>query len=39
VVDDVVASGASILSVILAIQAETGLTVAGVQSIANWNFP
>lgn len=39
VVDDVVASGASILSSIQAIQAETGLTVAGVQSIANWNFP
>jgi orotate phosphoribosyltransferase len=39
VVDDVVASGASVLSVILAIQAETELTVAGVQSIANWNFP
>jgi orotate phosphoribosyltransferase len=39
VVDDVVASGASILSVIQAAQAETGLTVAGIQSIANWNFP
>lgn len=39
VVDDVVASGASILSVIQATQAETGLTVAGIQSIANWNFP
>jgi orotate phosphoribosyltransferase len=39
VVDDVVASGGSTRRAIHAISAETDLTVAGVQSIANWNFP
>jgi orotate phosphoribosyltransferase len=39
VVDDVVASGDSTRRVIRAISAETDLTVAGIQSIANWNFP
>jgi orotate phosphoribosyltransferase len=39
VVDDVVASGETTRRAIDAINAETGLTVAGVQSIANWNFP
>lgn len=39
VVEDVVASGASTYEAIQVIQAETELTVAGVQSIANWDFP
>jgi orotate phosphoribosyltransferase len=39
VVDDVVASGESTRRAIHAISAETDLTVAGIQSIANWNFP
>jgi orotate phosphoribosyltransferase len=39
VVDDVVASGETTRRAIDAIGAETGLTVAGIQSIANWNFP
>ena len=39
VVDDVVASGDTTRRAIDAIGAETGLTVAGIQSIANWNFP
>ena len=39
VVDDVVASGETTRRAIDAISAETLLTVAGVQSIANWNFP
>jgi orotate phosphoribosyltransferase len=39
VVDDVVASGESTRRAIHAITAETDLTVAGIQSIANWNFP
>jgi orotate phosphoribosyltransferase len=39
VVEDVVASGASTHAAIQAILAETELTVAGVQSIANWDFP
>jgi orotate phosphoribosyltransferase len=39
VVDDVVASGETTRRAIDAISAETGLTVAGIQSIANWNFP
>jgi orotate phosphoribosyltransferase len=39
VVDDVVASGETARRAIDAISAETHLTVAGVQSIANWNFP
>jgi orotate phosphoribosyltransferase len=34
-----VASGASAAGAIKALQAETRLRVAGVQSIANWNFP
>ena len=38
-VEDVVASGASARAAIQAIGAETELTVAGVQSIANWDFP
>jgi orotate phosphoribosyltransferase len=39
VVDDVVASGDSTRRAIHAISAETDLTVVGIQSIANWNFP
>ena len=39
VVDDVVASGTSTARAIEALLAETGLRIAGVQSIANWNFP
>jgi orotate phosphoribosyltransferase len=39
VVDDVVASGETTRHAIHAISAETRLTVAGIQSIANWNFP
>jgi len=39
VVDDVVASGASTEQAIRALLAETSMRIAGVQSIANWNFP
>jgi orotate phosphoribosyltransferase len=39
VIEDVVASGGSAARAIRALLAETGLRVAGVQSIANWNFP
>jgi orotate phosphoribosyltransferase len=39
IVEDVVASGASTAQAIRALLAETGLRVAGVQSIANWDFP
>ena len=39
VVDDVVASGASTAQAIEALLDETGMRIAGVQSIANWNFP
>jgi orotate phosphoribosyltransferase len=39
IIEDVVASGASAARAIKALQAETRLRVAGVQSIANWNFP
>jgi orotate phosphoribosyltransferase len=39
VVDDVVASGETTRLAIDAISAETGLTIAGIQSIANWDFP
>jgi orotate phosphoribosyltransferase len=39
IVEDVVASGGSTARAIQALLAETGLRVAGVQSIANWNFP
>jgi orotate phosphoribosyltransferase len=38
-VDDVVASGETTRRAIDAISAETHLTVAGIQSIANWDFP
>jgi orotate phosphoribosyltransferase len=38
-VEDVVASGNSTARAIQALLAETGLQIAGVQSIANWNFP
>ena len=38
-VEDVVASGGSAAAAIQALHAETGLRVAGVLSIANWNFP
>jgi orotate phosphoribosyltransferase len=38
IIEDVVASGASAVRAIQALQAETRLRVAGVQSIANWNF-
>jgi len=39
IIEDVVASGASAARAIQALRAETLLRVAGVQSIANWNFP
>jgi orotate phosphoribosyltransferase len=39
IIEDVVASGGSAARAIRALLAETGLRVAGVQSIANWNFP
>jgi orotate phosphoribosyltransferase len=39
IIDDVVASGGSAARAIQALLAETGLRVAGIQSIANWNFP
>jgi orotate phosphoribosyltransferase len=39
IVEDVVASGGSTARAIKALLAETGLRVAGVQSIANWDFP
>jgi orotate phosphoribosyltransferase len=39
IVEDVVASGGSTAQAIRALLAETGLRVAGVQSIANWDFP
>jgi len=39
IIEDVVASGGSAARAIRALQAETSLRVAGVQSIANWNFP
>jgi orotate phosphoribosyltransferase len=35
----VVAGGGSAARAIQALLAETGLRVAGIQSIANWNFP
>jgi orotate phosphoribosyltransferase len=39
VIDDVVASGGSAARAIRAVLTETSLRVAGVQSIANWDFP
>jgi len=39
VIEDVVASGGSVARAIAAVLAETSLRIAGVQSIANWNFP
>jgi orotate phosphoribosyltransferase len=39
IVEDVVASGGSTARAIEALRAETGMGIAGVQSIANWNFP
>ncbi len=39
IIEDVVASGGSAARAIKALLAETSLRVAGVQSIANWNFP
>jgi orotate phosphoribosyltransferase len=39
IVEDVVASGMSTALAIRAVLAETGLRIAGVQSIVNWNFP
>ena len=39
IIEDVVASGGSVARAIRALLAETSLRVAGVQSIANWNFP
>ncbi len=39
IIEDVVASGSSTARAIIALRAETGLRIAGVQSIANWNFP
>src|SRR5262249_49904458 len=39
IVDDVVASGTSTAQAIEALLAEPSLRIAGIQSIANWNFP
>jgi orotate phosphoribosyltransferase len=39
IIEDVVAGGSSVARAIQALLAETGITIAGVQSIANWNFP
>jgi orotate phosphoribosyltransferase len=39
IIEDVVASGASAARAIHALRAETSLRVAGIASIANWNFP
>jgi len=39
IIEDVVASGGSAERAIQALLAETSLRVAGIQSIANWNFP
>ena len=39
IVEDVVASGGSTAQAIQALLTETGMRIAGVQSIANWNFP
>jgi orotate phosphoribosyltransferase len=39
IIEDVVASGGSTARAIEAVLAETGMGIAGVQSIANWNFP
>jgi orotate phosphoribosyltransferase len=39
IIEDVVASGGSTARAIQALLAETSLRVAGVQSVANWNFP
>jgi orotate phosphoribosyltransferase len=39
IIEDVVASGGSTVQAIEALRAETGMGIAGVQSIANWNFP
>ena len=39
IIEDVVASGGSTVQAIAALRAGTGMGIAGVQSIANWNFP
>jgi orotate phosphoribosyltransferase len=39
IIEDVVAGGSSVARAIQAVLAETGIEIAGVQSIANWNFP
>jgi orotate phosphoribosyltransferase len=39
IIEDVVASGSSTQRAVLALLAETDLRIAGIQSIANWNFP
>jgi orotate phosphoribosyltransferase len=39
IIDDVVASGGSAARAVRALLAETSLRVAGILSIANWNFP
>lgn len=39
IIEDVVASGGSTAEAISALRAETGMGIAGVQSIANWDFP
>jgi orotate phosphoribosyltransferase len=39
VIEDVVASGGSAARAVRALLAETSLRVAGIQSIANWDFP
>ena len=39
IVEDVFASGARAARTIQAVQAETRLEIAGILSIANWNFP
>jgi orotate phosphoribosyltransferase len=39
IIEDVVASGGSTVRAISALRAETGMGIAGVLSIANWDFP
>lgn len=39
IVEDVVASGGSVARAIQAVRAETSLEIAGIGSIANWDFP
>src|ERR1700761_8574601 len=39
IVEDVVASGGSVARAIQAVRADTSLGIAGIGSIANWDFP